>query len=78
MTMKEKRLSLFTLLSALILLLAPISSVSAADNIVIGAPLSTAFLYGWDAERGIKLAVEEINAQAASMWAERKCPSRWK
>ncbi len=24
--------------------------------------LSTAFLYGWDAERGIKLAVDEINA----------------
>jgi branched-chain amino acid transport system substrate-binding protein len=31
--------------------------------IVIGAPLSTAFLYGWDAERAIKLAVEEINAK---------------
>jgi len=31
--------------------------------ITIGAPLSTAFLYGWDAERGIRLAVEEINAQ---------------
>ena len=29
--------------------------------ITIGAPLSTAFLYGWDAERGIKLAVKEIN-----------------
>jgi len=31
--------------------------------ITIGAPLSTAFLYGWDAERGMKLAIEEINAQ---------------
>jgi branched-chain amino acid transport system substrate-binding protein len=30
--------------------------------IVIGCPLSTAFLYGWDAERAITLAVEEINA----------------
>jgi len=30
--------------------------------IVLGCPLSTAFLYGWDAERGIRLAVEEINA----------------
>ena len=30
--------------------------------IVIGCPLATAFLYGWDAERAIKLAVEEINA----------------
>ncbi|MEK7243525.1 MAG: hypothetical protein AAB112_05070, partial [Thermodesulfobacteriota bacterium] len=35
---------------------------AAEKPIVIGAPLSTAFLYGWDAERGIKLAVEEINA----------------
>lgn len=31
--------------------------------IIIGSPLSTAFLYGWDAERAIKLAVEEINAK---------------
>ncbi len=36
--------------------------VLAAEPIVIGSPLSTAFLYGWDAERGIQLAVEEINA----------------
>ncbi len=35
---------------------------SAAKPIVLGAPLSTAFLYGWDAERAMKLAVEEINA----------------
>jgi len=28
----------------------------------IGAPLSTAFVYGWDAERGMRLAIEEINA----------------
>ncbi len=36
--------------------------MSAAEKpIVIGAPLATAFLYGWDAERGIKLAAEEIN-----------------
>ncbi len=37
-------------------------TASAAEPIKLGAPLSTAFLYGWDAERGIKLAVEEINA----------------
>jgi branched-chain amino acid transport system substrate-binding protein len=36
--------------------------IFAADKpIIIGAPLSTAFLYGWSAERGIKLAAEEIN-----------------
>ena len=34
----------------------------AADPIVIGAPLATAFLYGWDAQRAMELAVEEINA----------------
>jgi branched-chain amino acid transport system substrate-binding protein len=37
------------------------SSEAAGKPIVIGVPLSTAFLYGWDAERGIKLAAEEIN-----------------
>ena len=43
---------------------AGLSNIAAAAEkpIVIGAPLATAFLYGWDAERGIKLAVEEINA----------------
>ncbi len=38
------------------------SGAHAADPIKLGAPLSTAYLYGWDAERGIKLAVAEINA----------------
>jgi branched-chain amino acid transport system substrate-binding protein len=35
----------------------------AAEPIVIGAPLSTAFLYGWDAERAMGLAIEEINSK---------------
>jgi branched-chain amino acid transport system substrate-binding protein len=34
----------------------------AEKPIILGAPLSTAYLYGWDAERGMKLAVDEINA----------------
>ncbi len=34
----------------------------AEKPIIIGAPLSMAYLYGWTAERGIKLAVDEINA----------------
>lgn len=38
------------------------SNAFADKPIIIGAPLSTAYLYGWDAERGIKLAVDEINA----------------
>jgi branched-chain amino acid transport system substrate-binding protein len=37
------------------------AGAQAAKPIVLGAPLSTAFLYGWDAERAMKLAVKEIN-----------------
>ena len=37
-------------------------SALAEKPIVLGCPLSTAFVYGWDAQRGIQLAVEEINA----------------
>lgn len=33
------------------------------DPIIIGAPLPVEFSYGWVAERGMKLAAEEINAQ---------------
>jgi branched-chain amino acid transport system substrate-binding protein len=39
-----------------------VPATHAAKPIVIGCPLSMAFLYGWDAERGATLAVEEINA----------------
>jgi branched-chain amino acid transport system substrate-binding protein len=50
-----------------VLLLSPLpfgAQVLAAEKpIVIGAPLATAFLYGWTAERAARLAVEEINAQ---------------
>jgi branched-chain amino acid transport system substrate-binding protein len=46
----------------------------AAEPIVIGAPLSTAFLYGWDAERGMKLAVEEINAAGGVKVGDAKRP----
>jgi branched-chain amino acid transport system substrate-binding protein len=51
-----------------------IGPVRAADPIVIGAPLSTAFLYGWDAERAIKLAVEEINADGGVKVGDAKRP----
>jgi branched-chain amino acid transport system substrate-binding protein len=36
-------------------------SFAKGKPIVLGCPLATGFLYGWDAERGIKLAVKEIN-----------------
>ena len=41
----------------------PSPSAIAARSIVIGAPLSLNYVYGWDAERGMKLAIEEINAK---------------
>jgi branched-chain amino acid transport system substrate-binding protein len=42
--------------------------------IVIGSPLATAFLYGWDAERAIKLAVDEINAKGGVTVGKEKRP----
>jgi branched-chain amino acid transport system substrate-binding protein len=57
-----------------ILVALPGSSALAAKSIVLGCPLSTAFLYGWDAERGITLAVEEINAAGGVNVAGEKRP----
>ena len=67
-------------LKSLIVLLMTISLalfagvVQAARPIVIGCPLATAFLYGWDAERGVTLAVEEINAAGGVNVAGEKRP----
>ncbi len=47
---------------------------AAEKPIVLGCPLSTAFLYGWDAERAIKLAVEEINAKGGVSVGKEKRP----
>jgi branched-chain amino acid transport system substrate-binding protein len=46
-----------------VLFITPCPKADAADPIVLGCPLSLNYHYGWDAERGIKLAVEEINAK---------------
>ncbi|MEJ2067474.1 MAG: ABC transporter substrate-binding protein [Deltaproteobacteria bacterium] len=50
------------LLAAILLVLSGTSAL-AEKPITLGCPLSTAYVYGWDAERGIRLAVEEINAK---------------
>lgn len=60
--MKIKIFTILFLISVALIAL-PISSAVAAKPIILGCPLSTAFLYGWDAERGIKLAVDEINGK---------------
>jgi branched-chain amino acid transport system substrate-binding protein len=63
------------LVSVLVILVAlPTSSALAAKPIVLGCPLSTAFLYGWDAQRAITLAVEEINAAGGVNVAGEKRP----
>jgi branched-chain amino acid transport system substrate-binding protein len=70
--MKTKCFVLALFLSIFIIL--PTSSALAAKPIVLGCPLSTAFLYGWDAERAITLAVEEINAAGGVNVAGEKRP----
>jgi branched-chain amino acid transport system substrate-binding protein len=52
----------FSLVVLFVVFCVPFLGVAQEKPIILGAPLSTAFLYGWDAERGIKLAVDEINA----------------
>lgn len=44
--------------------------------IVIGAPLSTQYLYGWDAQRAMLLAVEEINAKGGVQVGNARRPFR--
>ncbi len=48
-------------------------TLRAAEPIVIGVPLSTAYLYGRGAQRGIQLAVDEINdAGGVSVGGEKR------
>lgn len=68
--MKRLVFCFFCLLSVLFLI--PGSVFAAEKPIVVGAPLATAFLYGWDAERGIRLAAEEINAKGGVNVAGKK------
>jgi branched-chain amino acid transport system substrate-binding protein len=60
--MKVRNIRFLQIAVVALLLILPASMALAADPITIGSPLSTAYLYGWDAERAITLAIEEINA----------------
>jgi branched-chain amino acid transport system substrate-binding protein len=62
MGMKTKHFFLAASLFMTVVVLLAVSPARAAQPIILGCPLSTAFLYGWAAERGFTLAVEEINA----------------
>jgi branched-chain amino acid transport system substrate-binding protein len=57
-----KKLFYLLLVVLFVVFCIPFMTVAQEKPIILGAPLSTAFLYGWVAERGIKLAVDEINA----------------
>jgi branched-chain amino acid transport system substrate-binding protein len=69
---KAKFLSTFMAGVALVVL--AFCPAFAEKPIILGAPLATAFLYGWDAERGIKLAVDEINAAGGVQVGNEKRP----
>jgi branched-chain amino acid transport system substrate-binding protein len=69
------RARLLTLFAALVLFSSlPGCGGQDETTIKIGAPLSTAYLYGWAAERGIRLAVEEINAAGGVQLGKRMVP----
>ena len=72
--MKKLVFSLAVLMVCMFSVLQPPAPVHAAEPIVLGCPLSTAFLYGWAAERAIHLAVEEINAQGGVKVGDAKRP----
>jgi len=72
--MKARHLTVLVVLLVAVLFAFPGNRAMAEKPIVLGCPLSTAFLYGWDAERGIKLAVDEINAKGGVNVGGKKRP----
>ncbi|MGD9046178.1 MAG: ABC transporter substrate-binding protein, partial [Desulfobacterales bacterium] len=56
-----KKMKMLVILLFAVFLILPVNTALAEKPIVIGAPLSTSFLYGWDAWRAMQLAVQEIN-----------------
>jgi len=72
--MKARYFKFFIIVAAVVFVVGFHNSALAKKSIVIGSPLSTAYLYGWAAERGIKLAVEEINAKGGVNVGGKKLP----
>ncbi len=72
--MKRIRLGVWCVLLALAGMVLWCGSALAKKPIILGAPLSTAYLYGWTAERGIRLAVDEINAAGGVSVGDKKRP----
>ncbi len=72
--MKKRNLTILTAIVIAIFLTLPANTAMAKKPIIIGAPLSTSFLYGWDAERAMTLAVEEINKAGGVKVGRKKRP----
>ncbi len=72
--MITKNMKMLIIILLAVFLVLPVNLALAEKPIVIGAPLSTAFLYGWDAERGMTLAIEEINAAGGVKVGDKKRP----
>ncbi len=72
--MKGKVRLLISMVAVLALVVCATTAAVAEKQIIIGAPLATAFLYGWDAEKAIKLAVKEINAAGGVKVGNEKMP----
>ncbi|MCA1959467.1 MAG: ABC transporter substrate-binding protein [Desulfomonile sp.] len=72
--MQHKARMVVAVLVAVVALIGFGAPAFAEQPILIGCPLATAFLYGWDAERAIKLAVEEINAAGGVKVGDQKRP----
>jgi branched-chain amino acid transport system substrate-binding protein len=72
--MKRIRLSVWCFLFVMAGMALWCGPAGAQKPIVLGAPLSSAYLYGWDAERGIRLAVDEINAAGGVAVGDTKRP----
>jgi branched-chain amino acid transport system substrate-binding protein len=72
--MIKKNMKMLMIFLSAVCLFLPANMVLAEEPIVIGAPLSTAFLYGWDADRGMTLAIEEINAAGGVKVGDKKRP----
>lgn len=72
--MKLKKTLLSAAMAALCCLALALSPALAQKPIVLGAPLAMSFLYGWDADKAFKLAVEEINAAGGVKVGQEKRP----
>jgi branched-chain amino acid transport system substrate-binding protein len=72
--MEKRNLTILTALLIAIFLILPANTAMAEKPIIIGCPLATSFLYGWDAERAITLAVEEINKAGGVKVGRKKRP----